>query len=61
MNPAEDGTMRAVLSITASGPSRSQVASQHERLPDAETAEAMKRWWRDRLTSLKAQLEPSGA
>jgi hypothetical protein len=34
-----------VFYIKASGPKRSQVATRHELLPDAETAEAMKRWW----------------
>jgi hypothetical protein len=53
----EDGSTRVIFYITASGPSRSQLAIQHERLPDADTAEEMKRWWRDRISSLRSQLE----
>lgn len=53
----EDGSTRVVFSITSSGPSRSQLAIQHERLPDADAADEMKRWWRDRLSGLKALLE----
>jgi hypothetical protein len=57
----EDGSTRVAFYITGSGPARSQLAIQHERLPDADTAEEMKRWWRERLTTLRAQLEMSTA
>jgi hypothetical protein len=33
------------------------VGLAHERLPDADTADEMKTWWRERLTALKSQLE----
>ena len=33
------------------------MALSHERLPDADAADEMKAWWRERLTELKAQLE----
>ncbi len=39
------------------GESKSRVALSHERLPDADTAEEMKAWWRQRLVALKSQLE----
>jgi hypothetical protein len=61
VTPAEDVCTRVVFSVTASGPTRSQVAIKHGRLPDDETAEATKPRWCHRLTSLKAQLETSGA
>jgi hypothetical protein len=34
----------------------STVALRHERLPDADAAEEMKRWWRERLSEFKARL-----
>jgi hypothetical protein len=61
VTPAEDGSTRVVFSVTASGPTGSQVAIQRERLPDAGTADAMMHWPRDRLTFLNAQLESSSA
>jgi hypothetical protein len=30
---------------------------QHERLPDADAAEEMKAWWRERVAGLKGLLE----
>lgn len=53
----EDGTTRVNVGFTARSDTRSTVALSHERLPDADSAETMKRWWRERLTALKAQLE----
>jgi len=35
------------------------VALQHERLADAEEAERMKAYWRDRVAALKELLEAS--
>ena len=53
----EDGTTRVVVGFEPVGDAKSRVALSHERLPDAETADGMKSWWRERLTTLKAQLE----
>ena len=39
------------------GESKSRVAVSHERLPDADTADEMKAWWRERLVALKSELE----
>jgi hypothetical protein len=36
---------------------RATVTVEHARLPDANTAARMKAWWRDRLTTLKEQLD----
>ncbi len=56
----EDGSTRVIVGFEDLGTSKSRVALSHERLPDAETAEEMKSWWRERLTELKAQLEGGG-
>jgi uncharacterized protein YndB with AHSA1/START domain len=53
----EDGSTRVIVGFEAAGEAKSRVALSHERLPDADTAEEMKSWWRERLTELKAQLE----
>ena len=53
----EDGSTRVIVGFEDLGESKSRVSLSHERLPDAETAEEMKSWWRERLTRLKAQLE----
>ena len=52
----EDGVTRVNVNITACE-GKSQAAVEHERLPDAETAERTKAFWRDRLTALKTMLE----
>lgn len=57
----EDGSSRVVVNCTALSPERSRLAVQHERLPDAETAEEMKLWWRERVAALKPILEQSQA
>ncbi len=57
----EDGSTRVVFGFTAKGPSKSQVALEHERLPDAEHAAEMKAYWRDRVVALKGLLEAAGA
>lgn len=51
-----DGT-RVVVSFTASGESKSQVAVQHEHLPDVTSAQERKAYWRERLAALKTELE----
>jgi hypothetical protein len=53
----EDGSTRVVVGFDAKDDAKSQVALEHERLPDAETAEEMKAFWRERLSALKEQLE----
>jgi hypothetical protein len=54
----EDGSTRVVVGFDALAASKSRVAIQHERLPDAGTAEEMKTWWRERVAALKLLLEP---
>jgi uncharacterized protein YndB with AHSA1/START domain len=53
----EDGSTRLVIGFTATGPAKSQVALQHERLPDRDAVEEMRAYWRDRLGALKDLLE----
>ena len=50
----ENGSSRVNAYFTAKGDSKSTVAVQHERLADAEEAERMKRFWRERLAALAA-------
>jgi hypothetical protein len=57
----EDGSTRVIVGFDDLGESKSRVSLSHERLPDAETADEMKSWWRERLTGLKAQLERGDA
>jgi hypothetical protein len=52
-----DAGERVTASFVASGHDRSQVAIQHERLPDLAAADAAKAAWRGRLSRLKALLE----
>ena len=53
----EDGSTRLIVGFEDKGESKSLVSLSHERLPDAETADGMKAWWRERLTELKSRLE----
>lgn len=53
----EDGSTRVIVGFEAVDAGKSRVAVSHERLPDADTAEEMKSFWRERLTGLKAALE----
>ena len=53
----EDGETRVIVGFEELGESKSRVALSHERLPDADTADAMREFWRARLSGLKAQLE----
>ena len=53
----EDGSSRVAIGFTAKGETRSAVAVGHERLPDAEAADAMKALWRVRLAELQHLLE----
>jgi hypothetical protein len=52
-----DGVTRIAIGFTELGEAKSRVALAHEKLPDAETAEDMKAWWRDRMAVLKVLLE----
>lgn len=56
----EDGSTRVNVYFTELAKSKSQVAIAHERLPDADTAEEMKVWWRARIAALKPLLEGDG-
>ena len=53
----EDGGTRVVVGFVDKGEAKSQVAVSHERVPDAEVAEELKAYWRERLGALKALLE----
>jgi hypothetical protein len=53
----QDGETRLNVGFIAEGGSKSQVAVEHERLPDAEAAQRMKVYWRERLAELKTLLE----
>ena len=52
-----DGETRVNVGFIAKGETKSTIALQHERLADAEEAERMKAFWRDRVTVLKEVLE----
>jgi hypothetical protein len=52
-----DGPTRVVVGFESKGASKSLAALQHEKLPDAEEAERMKAYWRERVTALKEVLE----
>ena len=56
----EDGSTRLNVSFESKGQSKATVFLSHERLPDADTAEAMKAYWRSSLVDLKAHLESRG-
>ena len=51
----EDGTIVSV-NFQSKGDSRSSVALAHEKLPDRESADRMKRYWSDRLDALGEML-----
>lgn len=52
-----DGETRVNVGFTAKGEAKSTAALQHERLADAEEAERMKAFWRERVAALKEALE----
>jgi uncharacterized protein YndB with AHSA1/START domain len=52
-----DGSTRVVFGFEAKGPEKSLVSLIHERLPNADEAERMKAYWRERLAALKSELE----
>jgi hypothetical protein len=53
----DDDETRVVVWFTAQGDAKSTVALEHERLPDAEEADRMKAFWRERVAVLKRVLE----
>lgn len=50
---------RVVVTFIAKDETKTQVTVQHERLPDAETAQRQKAFWRQALGALKESLETS--
>jgi hypothetical protein len=52
-----DGSTRVIVGFTAKGEAKSTVALSHERLPDGESADSMRSYWRERLEVLKRLLE----
>jgi hypothetical protein len=52
-----DGASRVHVTFAAKGEDRSTAALQHVRLADAGEAERMKAYWRERVASLKEELE----
>jgi hypothetical protein len=48
---------RVLATFAAKGDAKSTVALQHARLADAEEAERMKTYWRERVATLKEELE----
>ena len=52
-----EGETRVLVGFEAKGEKKSSTSLVHERLPDAEEAERMKAFWRDRVTALKEVLE----
>jgi hypothetical protein len=46
-----------IVAWEAKGEKKATIYISHERLPDADTAEAMKAYWRAALVELKARLE----
>jgi hypothetical protein len=52
-----DGTTRVNVGFVAKGEDKSTAALEHQRLANAEEAERMKAFWRDRVTLLKEVLE----
>jgi uncharacterized protein YndB with AHSA1/START domain len=57
----EDGGTRVNVTFAAKDGARSVAALEHARLGDAEEAERMKAFWRERLTALKSRLEAGGS
>ncbi len=51
-----DGQTRVTVTFEDKGDGKSTVGLEHVRLADAQEAERMRTFWRERLTSLKSQL-----
>jgi hypothetical protein len=52
-----DGGTRVHVTFTAKGADKSTATISHQRLADAQEADRMKAFWRDRITTLKEELE----
>jgi hypothetical protein len=52
-----DGSTRVNVGFTDRGAGKSQLALEHSRLPNATEADRMKAYWRERVATLKEQLE----
>jgi hypothetical protein len=57
----EDGSTRVMVGFIRVSDDKSTVAIEHARLPDADTADEMKAWWRERVAALKPLLEKNMA
>jgi Domain of unknown function (DUF4287) len=53
----EDGSTRVIVGFEAIDETKSKVDLAHARLPDSDTADEMKTWWRERVAALKPLLE----
>ena len=56
-----DGRTRILVTFDAKGPAKATAHVSHERLPDADAAEAAKAAWKNRLAALKDLLESTDA
>lgn len=56
----EDGATRVNVGFEALDANKSRIGIVHERLPDSDTADEMKAWWRERVAALKPLLEGGG-
>jgi hypothetical protein len=52
-----EGSTRVVVGFESKGEAKSMVGLAHEKLPDAEEANRMKAYWRERVATLKEVLE----
>ena len=52
-----DGTTRLIVSFEAKGQAKSTLALSHERIADAQEAERLKSYWRERVAALEDELE----
>jgi hypothetical protein len=52
-----DGETRVIVGFEAKGDAKSVAVLEHARLPDADEAERMKSYWRERVAVLKEVLE----
>lgn len=53
----DSGPGRVAISLLPAGTGETQVALEHERLPDAATAERMTAFWTERLERLREMVE----
>jgi hypothetical protein len=52
-----EGSTRVIVYLTEKGEAKTTVALSHERLPDRESADSLRGYWRERLAVLKTVLE----